>query len=848
MNMKPREPFEGAGSPVPTAVVEALLTEFLAQYHVDLESRGAPRPLVDYLTRFGRAAEAVAREYLALGDEANRTEPGASRSPVAAEAPTVEPSRDTSDAGTRYERVRAIGTGGMGEVFLSRDRTLDRTVAVKFARRSAGALRSALLNEALTAAKLSHPNIPPIHDLAVDAEGRPFYVMRHIEGDSLGAVLRRRAAGEATWSLARLLIVFQQACLALDYAHAQGVVHLDLKPDNIMVGPFGELYLVDWGLSARFVRAEAADETDATGQRGAGSPGYMAPEQARGARTLGPAADIFALGAILYDIVCEERAFPTRPRATFATRVDRAEFVRGPRWDAAPTDLREICERALARRPQDRPATRELYDAIQTYLEGTRELERRQRAAAEALTAAERQLAEHAAKAADVERLDEEVSRARPEPWLEPARKRLAWKLEDQLERVRQDRERAFEQATLSIAEAYRHTPEDPQVRARLGDHYWSCFVRAEERGDRFQQSFFADQIRQLQIPKLEHALRGDGRLELHCDPPPERVVLSRYEERGRVLRPVAQRELEGHPIVIDPLAMGRWHLRAERRGREPIVAPVFIGRGQRLRLRWPFRTASEIGDGFVQIPPGPCRIGGDAHTAASLTRREVVVGEFFMARLPVTVAEYLEFLQDLERTSPRAARSRVPRVAEGGAPFGWLQVEGGIRLLRRHGRFEHRRWPIFGVSWLDAMAYARWRSARDGRRYRLASDEEWEKAARGTDGRWFPWGDHYDPSFCKNLESTQEKSQPEPVGRYRHDESPYGVRDMAGGIKEWCRSWFSRAQNQRLIRGGSWNHNEVGAHCAYRNGIPPQGVYPFLGFRLVHHGGTAPRSATPGR
>ncbi|MCA8960629.1 MAG: SUMF1/EgtB/PvdO family nonheme iron enzyme, partial [Planctomycetes bacterium] len=130
---------------------------------------------------------------------------------------------------------------------------------------------------------------------------------------------------------------------------------------------------------------------------------------------------------------------------------------------------------------------------------------------------------------------------------------------------------------------------------------------------------------------------------------------------------------------------------------------------------------------------------------------------------------------------------------------------------------------------------YCRWRGERDGRRYRLPSDEEWEKAARGTDARIFPWGDRYDASFCKNSGSTADRAQPEPVGAYRTDCSPYGVRDMAGTIREWCRSWFEKKDKLRLVRGGSWNFDRIGAHAAYRVGCPPGISYPFIGFRLVH-------------
>jgi len=112
----------------------------------------------------------------------------------------------------------------------------------------------------------------------------------------------------------------------------------------------------------------------------------------------------------------------------------------------------------------------------------------------------------------------------------------------------------------------------------------------------------------------------------------------------------------------------------------------------------------------------------------------------------------------------------------------------------------------------------------------------EWEKAARGVDGRVFPWGDRYDASFCKNSGSTDRKAQPEAIGAYERDQSPYGVRDMAGTVREWCNSWFKKKDQQRLVRGGAWNFDQIGAHAAYRVGCPPALSYPFIGFRLVHH------------
>ncbi|MCA8959439.1 MAG: SUMF1/EgtB/PvdO family nonheme iron enzyme, partial [Planctomycetes bacterium] len=333
-----------------------------------------------------------------------------------------------------------------------------------------------------------------------------------------------------------------------------------------------------------------------------------------------------------------------------------------------------------------------------------------------------------------------------------------------------------------------------------------------------------------------------DGDLTIHVTPTAERATIHRYESRERILRPIARRALTGDPLTWGGIPLGRYRVKIEAVGRRPIVAPVCIGRCESVLLKWRLRTEEEIGRDFVQIPSGSFVRGGDPDTMKSAPLARPFVKEFAIGRFSITWSEYLEFLNAIHRASPAAAARRVPRVADGGGAFRWIERRRkGYRLLALSDAprpFVHAKWPVFGVSHRDAMAYARWRSERDGRRYRLPSGDEWEKAARGVDGRLFPWGDEYDASFAKNLGSTPGKARPEPIGAYRADVSPYGVRDMAGGVRDWCRSWYDARQNQRLVRGGAWNQSEVSAHCAYRNGIPPDQVTPFQGFRLVHHFG----------
>jgi len=186
-------------------------------------------------------------------------------------------------AGTRYELISELGRGGMGVVYLARDTALDREVALKIVDRVHAGGR-----EARVLARLEHPGIVPVHDFGELPDGRAFYAMKRVRGDRLDRWL---AAGR---DVAERLTVFLRVCDAVAFAHAHGVVHRDLKPENVMVGEFGDVLVLDWGI---------AQVPDAAGGRAgdaiAGTPDYMAPEQARGDADADHRADVYALGGVL---------------------------------------------------------------------------------------------------------------------------------------------------------------------------------------------------------------------------------------------------------------------------------------------------------------------------------------------------------------------------------------------------------------------------------------------------------------------------------------------------------------------------------------------------------------------
>ncbi len=310
----------------------------------------------------------------------------------------VDPSSDAfTEAGTRYRDRRVLGTGGMGEVRLCGDQWIGRDVAMKVVRSGTGSTsetRGRFLREARVQGQLEHPSIVPVYDLGRMASGESFFTMKRIGGHTLERLflgLRENDPEITTaYSRRKLLAAMSQVCLTVAYAHSRGVVHRDLKPANVMLGDFGEVYVLDWGVAKIAGAADvvtgdviSGDATDLQTNQGSlvGTPGFMAPEQARGdVDVVGPASDIYALGAMLFELLALE---PLHHGTTLVALVASSQKVadapsaRAPNANVPP-ELDAICVRATALEPADRfPSARAMHEAIERYLDGERDAERR---------------------------------------------------------------------------------------------------------------------------------------------------------------------------------------------------------------------------------------------------------------------------------------------------------------------------------------------------------------------------------------------------------------------------------------------------------------------------------------
>lgn len=235
----------------------------------------------------------------------------------------------------RYEILRPLGRGGMGAVYAARDMLLDREVAIKVsnAAHPDSGLDERLRAEARVLARLEHPGVVPVHDAGRLADGRLFYVMKLVRG----ATLTDRVAeleGESS-----TLAVFERVAEAVAFAHAAGIVHLDLKPGNIMIGSFGEVLVLDWGV------AKAVGSAGAPGMR-VGTPAFMSPEQRAGdSEGVGPPADVYALGALLFWLLAGSAPSPDADGVSRGLSALRNRPSRR---------LRAVILRCLAASPDDR--------------------------------------------------------------------------------------------------------------------------------------------------------------------------------------------------------------------------------------------------------------------------------------------------------------------------------------------------------------------------------------------------------------------------------------------------------------------------------------------------------------
>jgi formylglycine-generating enzyme required for sulfatase activity/serine/threonine protein kinase len=806
--------------------------------------------------------------------------------------------RQRPDAGSRYEVRGELGRGGMGLVYEVWDTDLRRALAMKVLRADAdvkaGSSGSSenlvrFLEEAQITAQLDHPGVVPVHELGLDADGRVYFTMGRVKGRDLKGILQDLHARKGGWTLTRAVGVIHKVCETMAFAHAKGVLHRDLKPTNVMVGRFGAVYVMDWGLAcvkgkeelAHDIRPRQSTEVSLTGldtdrvaeaedgvesplvtMDGAviGTPAYMAPEQARGElERVGPASDVYSVGAMLYQALTGRTPY-VAPGMRVSAHMLLALVITGPpepveQLARVPAELVAICEKAMARDPRERYASMtDLAADLAAYLEGRvvsayetgawAELKKwvaRNRglavAGAVALLAAFGGLglwiatqARHARErflAADVYRYAYFLDRA-DELW--PAAPELAGDMRAWVRDVEALLARR-EQHAERLDDLRARDPDSPEIAAEEALLAGLDELTAASPA----VSVLADVRARLAFAETVQARTIDAAAELWAE---ARGAIAAHPAYGGLeLTP----QLGLVPLGPDP-ASGLWEFAHLASGSAP-------GRGADGRLA----LAPENGIVLVLIPGGEFRMG--AEVGLSGPNRDLSAHGYEGPIHAVTLAPYLLAKHEMTQAQWRRAMHTVP------------SLYNPVSRMREK--------LTLGREWMHPVEYVSWQECdRVLRRLGLAlpTEAQWERAARAGGGTRFQDGKDRETLIgAANLAdaaAARDRAQweeiqdwPElddgyalhaPVDALRPN--AYGLHHVHGNVLEWCSDWFvaydAGAPRQgdgyrvaeteaaqaifRIARGGSLRHGSKETRLSYRHYERPHYVNYYLGVRAA--------------
>ncbi|MFP3940237.1 MAG: protein kinase domain-containing protein [Thermoanaerobaculia bacterium] len=660
--------------------------------------------------------------------------------------PPEPPAEPPIPAGTRvgpYEVEEEIARGGMGHVYRARDVRLDRRVALKFLARSPASEAPAeeasrrFLEEARTASALDHPNVCTIHDVGA-WRGRTFLAMTYYPGRTLQDRL-----AEGPLPVDEAVHVAVQVARGLAAAHAEGIVHRDVKPGNVLLSEGGPVKVLDFGLASHPGRRRLTRTGLALG-----TPGFMAPEQLRGERA-SPAADVWAVGVLLYEMLTGRHPFrgDSLPAAAYAAVHEEPEDLRRSRPET-PAWLAAVVTRCLAKDPARRfPDAGRLHRALSDGLDGPDGTSRR---------------------GAGSDRTAGGPGEARGRGplgrWLRRPAVSAAWALA------------ALALLAAVLAPWWRqettrrwlHREALPEIRRLAQDDVAAAFRLAHRARERAGGDPQLEQLwRDMTLP-----------VTLTSEPPGAAVAVRGYREAEGDWLSLGRTPLHG---VRLPLAMVR--LRATLDGHVPVeAAPSLLPEPEPIVLHTPEATP----EGMVAVPAG----------AVTYLGRPVELPRFWIDRHEVTHGEYRQFVEAGGYERPELWRHPI---VEDGRVLPW--EEAMERFVDSTGLPGPATWslgtfpegaedhPVEGVSWYEAAAYAELVGKR------LPTVFHWRRAAG--------LGTRQAAAFSGILRASRFNARGTAAVGSGGGLGPYGTYDMAGNVKEWC---ANPAGGMRYVLGGAWH------------------------------------------
>ena len=410
------------------------------------------------------------------------------------------------------------------------------------------------------------------------------------------------------------------------------------------------------------------------------------------------------------------------------------------------------------------------------------------------------------------------------------------WGAEGRASEVLAEARRAFWDAYGALVAATREDPGLDAPREALVELLLDRAAELRAGGDRDGALDLEAIARQHDPERVAERLDRAIRVDLDIDPVPERVTVARFVTHGPVLREQIDPRLAPRDTRL-ALPPGDYVLTLSARERAELRLPLSLAPrapARRITLRLPH--ASELAEGFVLVPGGTWRIGGDRAVAGAEGSRLVELWPFAIGRHLVTVREYARFLDHLAARDPALAQKHVPSLR--GMPCWLPEKDGHYRapyVDANDGDTVDAELPITMLAVDDAVAYAAWAARETGLALRLPTSEEWEVAARGGLERAYVWGDGFDPTLCWMRESPGPM-RPHPVGTAPFDRSVFGVLDMAGNVREATSSRVLRAGHvMSVVRGGAWQSPPDQCRIGRRAFTFPDRQEVTVGFRLAY-------------
>jgi formylglycine-generating enzyme required for sulfatase activity/Tfp pilus assembly protein PilF len=692
-----------------------------------------------------------------------------------------------------YYILDVLGHGGMGVVYKAVQLSLRRVVALKMIVAGSHSSPEQMVrfrSEAEAVAQLQHTNIVQVHEVG-EHEGQPYFSLEYVGGGSLATRLAgspqppRQAAAMAE-TLAR----------AMHFAHRHGIVHRDLKPGNVLLEEDGTPKITDFGLAKRLEGDSAQTRSGAI----LGTPSYMAPEQAAGrAKAVGPPADVYALGAILYEMLTGRPPFKAETAMDTIMQVVSEEPVAPSRLNRkVPRDLETICLKCLQKEPRKRYAgALDLAEDLHRFLEGESIMGRRAPLWERGVKWSRRHpalatLAAFLCLAA--------LGLAGLSRWVERERFLQAQDLVDQgvaqLDQASAaadptEADRQYDEAAQSFTRALAIDARNSRASAGQRKLYVERCRRALDRGNFGVARGLVMRLKELDIDgsrddvvALERRAVGTGTWKVDTQPPGCRATLIPLDAD---LQPGQPEEVGMTPLPPRDIPLGSYLVLLHHPDYPEVRYPMRIERNENKTVSVELMPKERIPEGMVYVPAGDF-LFGDAELG---TARTAFVKGFFIDRTEVTGEQYEKYV-----------------LATGAAtPESWGISDTCPPALRDQA--------VWNISWFQAVEYARWAGKR------LPTEAEWEKAARGADGRAYPWGNHYQPRRSNSRDNHVRVGMK--VGQFPQGASPYGCLDMAGNVWEWTLDREEPYSPQRVMRGGA-NYSTPDDLLVYRRQAAPTG------------------------